>query len=268
MKRTITLILALCLILTLTLWISLVRCPEAAHGQDGGDLPDQNDVGPIMIALTRLDVNDLIIDVNDQTLDVNDQTLELRWKIRNDSDQDVWICSGVGWVAYGDPTGLDYEAYFDEDQTFVIRRRLDVPTLVVYYIWPEGLYVRLRTGEELTESLLLTLPVRPCRMFITPPDPTKLGSLYVARRLVLEVGYHTKDLAQMIFDFEGSTEDPNGYEEAIVPYLSSLNEGENVLRITVDGVHIPYEELWAGYTRAKGKADKQPNPDKPVREAK
>ena len=63
MKRSITLILASCLILTLTLWISLIRCTESAHGQDSEDLPDQNDVKPVMIALTHLDVNDLILDV-------------------------------------------------------------------------------------------------------------------------------------------------------------------------------------------------------------
>jgi len=110
---------------------------------------------------------------------------------------------------------------------------------------PIGLYVRLRAGEDMVKSLYITLPVY--NHFIFWPRWGEQGVIY-ARRLVVEIGYHTKDLVQMILDFEESDEDPKKYNKAIIPYISSLNEGEHVLRITVDGVLIPYEDvIWLPY---------------------
>ena len=195
MNKPVTLIIALSLILTLTVFILLVRHTETAYAQDGDILPDQNDVEPAIIALTRLDVNDIILDVNGQRLDVNDQTLELHWKIKNNLDQDIWVCNGVGWIGADDDFRFGYEAYLRDNNTLVIRRRLDVQTFVDFYIWPEGRYIRLSAGEERSESLSLKLPVRHRRLFI--PILEKPGVI-TARRLVLEIGYHTKDLAKII----------------------------------------------------------------------
>ncbi|UCE47632.1 MAG: hypothetical protein JSW47_18790 [Phycisphaerales bacterium] len=239
-------------ILRLSLVVMLATFQQATCGQDFGDLTDQNDVNTVTIALTRLDVGDLtanandhMTDVNDQMPDVNDQILELRWKIKNDLDRDVWICRGVGWGEADDFSYPDYEAYLDEDRTLIIRRRLDVPAIVVYYIWPQGRYIRLRAGEERTEWLSLRLPILHNWLFV--PRLDKPGVIH-ARRLVFELGYHTRDLAQMILDIKESPEDPNTYQEAIVPYLSSLNGGEKVLRVKVDGVDIPYKDVWVGHT--------------------
>jgi len=255
MKKYRSLVLLLSSVLILGLFFLLATCLQVTYGQDGNNLPDPNELETVMIALTRLDVNDLITDVdgrisdvNDQVLDVNDQTLEIRWKIKNNLDQDVWICNGVGWIEDDDDFQFGYEAYLEDNNTLVLRRRLDVPTFIVYYIWPQGLYVRLRAGEERSESLSLKLPVRHNRIFM--PALEKPGIIFV-RRLVIELGYHTKDLAQIILDSEDSPEDPNMYTRVIIPTLSSLNEGESVLQITVDGVHIPYEEMWVGYTNAQ-----------------
>jgi len=58
-------------------------------------------------------------------LDVTDTNLELNYKIKNGSKHDIWICDSVTGV-YGGP---DFEVFLTEDtKTFVIRRRLDVPT--------------------------------------------------------------------------------------------------------------------------------------------
>jgi hypothetical protein len=236
------------LILTLTLCALIGGYPKAQSGQDNGDLPDQNDMDPILIALTRLDVNDLILDVNDQPLDVNDQTLELRYKVKNDSDHDIWVCDSVGFIED------EFEVFMEDDQTLLVRKRLDVPTFVVYYIWPEGQYSRLRAGEERVKSLSINLPVHHHWMFM--PRLEKQGVIY-ARRLVLEIGYHTKDLAQIILDLKGSGDDPNKYNKAIISYLHSANEGEHVLRITVDGLLIPYEDVWTQDAHGKAKAEKE-----------
>ncbi len=240
--------------------------PQSARGQDGNDVADQNDVDSVIIALTRLDVNDIILDVNDQIPDVNDQTedpngetlnieeptLELRWKIKNNSDHDVWICDSVGFIED------EFEVYLGEDdQTLLIHRRLDVPSLIIYYIWPEGWYTRLRAGEEQAKSLSINLPVHHHWMFM--PRLEKQGVIY-AQRLIVEIGYHTKNLAQMILDFQESDEDPNMFEKAGISYLSPLNEGEHVLRITVDGVLIPYEDVWVQDPHGNADAMEQSEP--------
>ncbi len=252
MDRPKNLILALSVILTLSLFVLLARCPKAECGQDGGDLPDQNDVDSIVIALTRLDVNDLILDVNDQTTDANDQsldpndetlnidepTLELRWKIKNNSDQDIWICDSVGFIED------EFEVYMEDDQTLLIRKRLDVPTMILYYIDPTGQYSRLRAGEERVKSLSINMPVHHHWIFI--PRLEKQGVMY-ARRLVVEIGYHTKDLPRMVELSEQRYPDPNTVEKVIMSWLDSANEGEHALQITVDGVLIPYEDVPVDY---------------------
>lgn len=169
MNKPVTLILTLSLILALAVWISFFRYPETAYAQDGDVLPDQNDVEPVIMALTRLDVNDLILDVNDQIPDINGQAwdvnnpiLKLRWKIKNGSEHDIWICKDI--KIYG--TGYDEEVYLDGDnKTLLIRRRLDVPTYVVWSFQPVSTYVRLRAGEDWTETLSLNLPVHSVRLF-------------------------------------------------------------------------------------------------------
>jgi hypothetical protein len=252
-------LLSLSSILVLSVFVVPVTCQQAALGQNAGDPIDQNDVGTVTIALTCLDVGELITDANGQIADVNAPipdanvpAVKLSWKIKNDLEQDIWICSGVGWVESDEFSHLDYEAFLNEDNTLVIRQRLDVPAMVVYYIWPQGRYVRLRAGQERSESLSLSLPVRHNWLFV--PRLEKSGVVH-ARRMVIEIGYHTKDLARMICEFEESPEDPNGYDEAIIPYLSSLNQGESILRITVDGVCIPYEDTWVGYNAVEGEVE-------------
>jgi hypothetical protein len=197
------------------------------------NVADQNDVDSVIIALTQLDVNDLILDTNDQTLDVNVPTLELRYKIINNSDQDVWICDSVEWIED------EFEMYLeDDDQILLIRRRLNVPSLLIHYIRPEGWYTHLRAGKEHDKSFSINLPVH--NNWIFEPRLEKQG-IMDARRLIVEIGYHTKNLAKMILDSQESDEDPNMIEKIGIPYLIPLGEGEHVLRITVNGVLIPYE---------------------------
>jgi hypothetical protein len=246
--------LALSLILTLSLFVLLAKCPQAECGQDSGDLPDQNDVEPVMIALTRLDVNDYapdandqsvdvndqILDVNEQGLDVNDQILELVYRIMNRSSHDIWVCNSMGFIEDSS------EVYLAEDGlTLMIRKRLDVPTYVMWYKTPVGRYVRLRAGEDLYQTLSLTLPVRHNWVFV--PRPEKPGIVY-ARCLVLDIGYHAKDLPRMVMLSEQRYPDPNMVEEVVMNYEDPAREGEHVLQITVDGVFIPYEDVWAEYT--------------------
>lgn len=109
--------------------------------------------------------NDLIeqaVTIELTKFDVNETKLKLQWKIKNDSDHDVWICASVF-----EHTGTDFEAYTDNDtQTLVVRRRLDVPATIMWDVHPYGKYIRLSPGEKRIESVSLSLPVRLRRVYM------------------------------------------------------------------------------------------------------
>jgi len=207
-------------------------------------------------------------------LDVNDTNLKLSYKIKNNTDHNVWICDDVSVR-----TTVDFEVYLSEDeQSLLIRRRLDVPTAWVWTINPCGRYVILPSGQERTESVSLPVPIEPHRVFAS-----KLAISDRARRLVLEIGFYNEDLPTLIRDIIEITEklncepiEPNEHEsnlimryfkglwigeslfggmsdfekytyqegnkEIKIPYTWQNFGGEQILRIEVDGVHIPYEE--------------------------
>jgi hypothetical protein len=244
---------------------------QLSYGRYGEEIADQNDVDSV------IDVDSVLIELTH--LDVNDTNLELGFKIINNSDHDVWVCDDVDvWST------MDFEVYLSEDeQTLMIRKRLDVPTNVVWCILPYGCYVLLRSHQERTESVSLDLPVGPCRLYA---DGLSLPYSDHAGRLVLEIGFYDEDLPKLIRDilemaeevdcghleynskytlaffaryFKGawiaqlfgglSGFEENAYkegsEEIRIPYSTYSRENfgvEQVLRIEVDGVHIPYDE--------------------------
>ena len=243
------------LFIALMVGVLLVMFPQSSYGQDGEDVADQNDVDSVIIALTHLDVNDT--------------NLELSWKIKNNTDHDVWICDDI--IVETDP---NIEVYLsEEEQSLLIRRRLDVPTASWVQGRTTGRYVLLRPEQERTESLSLGVPVEPYRVFAT-----ELATSLHARRLVLEIGFYDEDLPKLIRNileiaeklncleyiehktdlfmcyFKGAWIAPlfgglsgfeentykEGSEEINIPYTRQQLSGEQVLRIEVDGVHIPY----------------------------
>jgi len=226
-----------------------------------------------------------VVTIELNKLDVNDTNLELQYKIKNNTDHDVWICDDIH--VYGK---LDCEVYLAEDeQSLLVRRRLDVPTAVVWVQVPYGRYVLLRSGQERTESLSLAVPVRPRCLFASGRATSDH-----ARRLVLEIGFYNEDLPEMIRDILEMAEKLNcaslepseyrtaffmryfkgiwiahrlfgglsdfeeytykeGSEQIEIPYTWQNFNGEQVLRIEVDGVHIPYEEVLTSHAGNKSK---------------
>jgi hypothetical protein len=245
------------LFITLTAGILSAMCRKATFGDVSAN--EQNT--DVKITITKFHMND--------------QTVELNWKIANNTDHDVWICDSVSVF-----TGPDFEVYLSEDeQSLLIRRRLDVPTAWVWGQCPYGRYVLLRSGQERTESVSLAVPVTPRLMFaggLTTSDH--------ARRLVLEIGFYNEDLPGMIRDILEMADKLNcarlelkecstaffmryfkgiwiahwlfgglsqfeeytykeGSEEIEIPYTWQKFNGEQVLRATVDGVSIAYGEV-------------------------
>ncbi|HUU20629.1 MAG TPA: hypothetical protein VMW72_26010 [Sedimentisphaerales bacterium] len=200
------------------------------------------------------------------SLEVSENTLKLRYEIRNDSEDDVWILMGPG------ESGTNAEVFMTEDsQTLMIRERHDLPTSVLsnpFY----GRYIHLRAGEIQTESISLTIPVKP-KYGLTRKRREAKGIEY-ATCMTIEIGYYTGDLPKMIFSMLEEVEKTNakrlldptytmtikdwfigllGFnekneslrqrdEEVLIPYTHQAFKGEKVLRTTIKDLYIPYEE--------------------------
>jgi len=125
--------------------------------------------------------------------EITDANLELAWNIKNNTDHDVWVCDSIATSRT-----FQFEIFLAEDfQTLVIRRRLDVPT---YVMWargaPSGKYICLRPGEERPESLSLNLPVQYSLLY----GLDKWTSVEkCARRLELEIGFYDQDLPGLVY---------------------------------------------------------------------
>jgi len=247
--------------------MSLALCALLAgriQAEDVNDLDDQKE-SAVTIVLTKFDVND--------------QSLELNYKIKNDSDHDVWVCDSINALGK-----FDFECFLAKDaKTLVIRKRFDLredPLLV--RDMPSvlaGRFVRLRAGEERTEFFSDTVPVRPFTLYENDKAYVEYAN---ASRLVLEIGFYDEDLPGMILHiveiveklgceidwkvlswddreiitryFGGfvieSAFNRNAYfsdsvkegEQVTIPYMWPVLRGEKILRWTVDGVSIPYKE--------------------------
>jgi hypothetical protein len=236
---------------------------------------DEVEDTPITMALTKLDVNDTI--------------LELRYKIKNNTEHDVWICDSVS-------TGstFNFEVYLAEDaQTLVIRKRLDILPEVVWAAPPKhGRYVRLQPAQEYSESLSIAVPVSPSVVYIAERANAEFAS-----RLVIEIGFYNEDVLERIRSiikvaerFHCASVEFTDFESDIMRCyfkgllitkffggLSHFDEvytdtnvgelligatyqliGEQVLQISVDGVLIPYEELIAEPINTKGEGEDEP----------
>ncbi len=197
-------------------------------------------------------------------LDVNDTKLELSYEIKNDSEDDAWTLEGIG------KSGASFTEFIDNDgQTLFLRRWFGVP-MIGRGNAIDGRYVRLRAGENQTESISLSIPVRLFPGYVGGP-----GAQGLAKRIVIEIGYYSGDLPGMILGILEEEEkiidkkpvvypiypttirewfggllvfnDKNETlrqrdEEILIPYTDQMLKGEQVLRLTVDDMYIPYKE--------------------------
>jgi len=204
-------------------------------------------------------------------MDLSDKVLKLSYEIRNDTKLDLWIYDGVGEY------NISAETFMEEDnQTLLIRSRLDVPAQPERAETPsfDGGYVRLPSGEVLSESVSFPIPVRPQYGF---GGGRQERGLEFATRLSIEIGYYSGDLPEIIrskivkakklsrkmplvlpnypktlfewFDGLGFLEFNKMNEgllarddKVLIPYTDRILKGEQSLRITVDNLSIPYYE--------------------------
>ena len=242
--------------------VLFVMFPQTTQGWDGEDVTDQNDVNSVIIALTRLDVNDT--------------NLELSYKIKNNTDHDVWICDSVNTEST-----FNIDAYLAEDaKTLVIMKSIGfLSEFLSIDRYRGSRYVRLRPTQEYSESLSLDLPVGPSVLYLDERANAEFAS-----RLAIEIGFYNEDVLKLIRSIIEVAERFN-YTDVGVPDFESdfmrcyfkglliargfgglshfdevytdVNElsigpaydffGEQVLRIEVDGVRIPYDEFASPY---------------------
>ncbi|MHC4679895.1 MAG: hypothetical protein ACYTEK_14470 [Planctomycetota bacterium] len=204
-------------------------------------------------------------------LDATDKTLELNYQIKNESEQDIWICEGFN------PNYRNFEVELTEDgATLFMRRRLDVAK-AGFGAMPSGLYIRVPKGDTRKGSLLLLLPVRPLRVFLWGRRPDKV--VEHTTRLTMEIGFYSGNLPGMVFGLleEGEMNpqdehfDTTGYptdvvgwlsgslyfncrneglpsreDQVIIPWTNQTLKGEQAMRATLDDVQIPYIESAVG----------------------
>jgi len=163
-------------ILSLLLLLCASSMDSAALGRERQ--VNQEPTGTAMIAATAFDAND--------------KTLELRYKVVNRSNHDVWICDAIYWPWPDKVFPTDYEVYVEEDaRTLVIRRQIEVaagmetPAAKQY----RGRYVVLHPGQERAGSFSLSIPVvRHPMLAWEGPD------VDFATRVVLKIGFYDEDL--------------------------------------------------------------------------
>lgn len=209
----------------------------------------------------KADVPEIVV----TNLDISDKNLNLRYEIRNNSEQDIWICEFIS-------RHMVFERYLAEDgHTLMLRRRLSVP-MNVRRNQAIGRYLRLRSGKNRTESLLLPLPVNFRTEFA---GWQRLPDLVYSKRLVIEIGYYVGDLPGMIFSTleQAENSDTSPYvrpirragrtvrdwlrgsstfneineiskdrdEQVIIPWMNQALKGEQVLRIVINNLRVPFK---------------------------
>ncbi|MGB2864199.1 MAG: hypothetical protein WBC05_12790 [Sedimentisphaerales bacterium] len=227
---------------------------------------------------------DVIVKIVLTMLDVNDQRLELSFKIINNTDHDVWICD-----RYVDRF-MDKD---DRTLVLRMRYNLSNEGVMWEFPFPRFRYSRLRPGQEKVKSISLPLPVKPDALFetslgnaeyakrlaveigyydedlpglildivemaeklncdgsaISPWEPSSTQRLY--HRFfggVKIAGFFNSESFTYFRDSVTA-----GGDEIIAPYLFQTLNGEQVLRIEVDNVSIPYESNYPPLTDQAGK---------------
>jgi hypothetical protein len=205
--------------------------------------------------------------------DVNDTKLDLSWKIMNNTDHDVWICDGL-------TTGY-FECVLDKDnETLKIIKRSSLPQGPGWEHWPWVRFIRLRPGQEKEDSISLTVPVSPYTEFSHQRGNAEyarrvaieigfydedlrgliLGIVDLTERLncdisllntvvapesqILKRFFAGVYVAQVFHDesFRGfQNKVLSDGDEISMPFMGQLFHGEQILRIEIDGVSIPYK---------------------------
>jgi len=152
-----------------------------------GDLKDAPKRGELREepAVCRVEVKDCV---------VTDRNLKVIFSVTNTSPNDIWVCEDVHVdEKYGRGKNVATRIV---DGTLCIKRRFKLrsESLIAYSIWAR--YRRLPPGQSFSDTIARTLPIRDAspvesfRVVRGRPTPVDID------RVVLDVGYFTKDVAE------------------------------------------------------------------------
>lgn len=252
--------------------VLLMRHTQAENAENNS--PDGDEKAAVTIVLTKLDVND--------------QNLNLSWKITNNTEHDVWVCGGRNFEWFMDkdaktlvlrnrynlPEGQGWE---HPPRGNYIRLRpgqekLDSIALGVP-VTPSTVFQAVRGNAKYAEHLALEIGFydedlralildivemaeklscdislnSPASPSLIPNDPAMelsrrfFAGVFIARFFNLESFRYFRDSVT------------SGGDEIIIPYLWQTLNGEQVLRIEVDSVSIPYKSDYPPLASQAGK---------------
>lgn len=110
-------------------------------------------------------------------LKVTDQRLELRYQVRNNSGQDIWVCNTVS----PNVVNVDKDGWILQ---LLLRERRDIDFFAAAYI-------RVCPGQARSEVMSLRIPIIP---------DLPLREMIYATSLAIEIGFYTEDLPRMIYE--------------------------------------------------------------------
>ena len=147
-------------------------------------------------------------------IELNNENLNINYEIRNNSQQEIWICDNIAAFPV---SFADYEVFIDEDdQTLVVRKRMDVPSSILYTINPAGKYIRLCPGNKKSYSLLFPLPVHYTRVY--KGIERREGIVY-ATRIAIEIGYYVGNLPELYYSGAIETAGKYRFSMCFPPFL-------------------------------------------------
>ena len=190
-------------------------------------------------------------------LRITNRAVEIRCEIRNDTADDIWVCSTMPGIYHVDATrGTNARVFPDaDDDTLVILRRMDSPRGGVWGEKVAAAYDVLPPQQSRQERLLVVLPItyRPSHhVAFSRMMDTGVKEL---TRLAFEIGYYTDGDLRLLSardDDERIRFDASGERVVLVDYVETgIWTRERAIRTTVDGIHIPLRQ-WLGREKIIG----------------
>ena len=199
---------------------------------------------------------------------VHDQSVEIQYVITNDCSHRIWICDDCSLFWH-----FDFEVFVSKDgQTLNTRRLISVDSTEHWQEYPYSRYTCLQPGALKKSTISLKIPVINQRFF----DQTEEHSADADRitRLRIEVGYFQKNpiliakdyvskgkdmyvaaevlgkmnILRVLTGYVGSVSKLDSYDDLLngtrdvqFPYTWNMLKGEQSLRITIDGLSIPFQ---------------------------
>ncbi|MFH1718786.1 MAG: hypothetical protein ABIF19_15635, partial [Planctomycetota bacterium] len=159
-----------------------ILLPARSQSESKADLSSDQNNGRLTI---------IVLDI-----ELNEKCLNLRYEIRNDSEDDAWIL--VGGYKFSDSTfGMGAGVLIAEDgNTLTISARFKRPTTGMGFQPVYGRFVRLRPGDSQTESIFMRIPAYLGSQFGHVERQEQV--IKHATRLAIELGYYRGNLPERI----------------------------------------------------------------------